>query len=137
MPTYEYRCPKGHEFELFQRMSDDPIATCPTCGAESERLLSAGAGFLFKGEGFYITDYRPDSYHEAAKAERAGADGKESPKDKSTKAESTSDSKSDKGTSATGSETTAGKSPSDASKSGGKESSPTKGRQGKSPGGPD
>ncbi len=52
MPTYEYRCPKGHDFELFQKMSDEPRASCPQCGAESERLLSGGAGFLFKGGGF-------------------------------------------------------------------------------------
>lgn len=72
MPTYEYRCPKGHEFERFQRMSDDPVADCPTCGKEAERLLSAGAGFLFKGDGFYITDYRSESYRKAAKAEKGG-----------------------------------------------------------------
>ena len=58
MPTYEYRCPEGHEFELFQKMSDEPVATCPQCGEEAERLLSAGGGFVFKGEGFYITDYK-------------------------------------------------------------------------------
>lgn len=73
MPTYEYRCPKGHHFELFQRMSDEPVADCPECGKAAERLLSAGAGFLFKGEGFYITDYRSDSYHKAAQAEGKGA----------------------------------------------------------------
>jgi len=80
MPTYEYRCPKGHEFELFQRMSDEPRAECPDCGAEAERLLSAGAGFLFKGDGFYITDYRSESYKSAAKAEaektKKGGDSK-------------------------------------------------------------
>jgi len=70
MPTYEYRCPKGHEFELFQRMSDEPKAKCPTCGAKAKRMLSAGAGFLFKGGGFYITDYRSDTYQKAAKAEQ-------------------------------------------------------------------
>ena len=70
MPTYEYRCPEGHDFELFQRMSDEPGAECPTCGRLAERLLSAGAGFLFKGEGFYITDYRPESYRKEASAER-------------------------------------------------------------------
>jgi putative FmdB family regulatory protein len=69
MPTYEYRCPKGHEFELFQRMSDKPGAKCPTCGVKAKRILSAGAGFLFKGGGFYITDYRSDTYQKAAKAE--------------------------------------------------------------------
>jgi putative FmdB family regulatory protein len=70
MPTYEYRCPDGHEFDLFQRMSDPPEAVCPECGKKAERLLSAGAGFLFKGEGFYITDYRSDSYRKAAEAEK-------------------------------------------------------------------
>lgn len=69
MPTYEYRCPKGHEFEEFQRMSDPPVAACPECGAEAERLLSGGAGLLFKGSGFYITDYRSDSYKKAAAAD--------------------------------------------------------------------
>ncbi len=70
MPTYEYRCPEGHEFEKFQRMSDLPVAQCPTCGQDASRLLSAGAGLLFKGEGFYITDYRSDSYKEAAAKEK-------------------------------------------------------------------
>ncbi|MHB1170022.1 MAG: FmdB family zinc ribbon protein, partial [Longimicrobiales bacterium] len=49
MPTYEYRCANGHAFEQFQRMSEDPIDTCPQCGAPAERLLSPGAGLLFKG----------------------------------------------------------------------------------------
>ena len=66
MPTYEYRCANGHAFEQFQRMSEDPIDTCPQCGAPAERLLSPGAGLLFKGSGFYITDYRSDSYKKAA-----------------------------------------------------------------------
>ncbi|MEX2526064.1 MAG: zinc ribbon domain-containing protein [Gemmatimonadota bacterium] len=70
MPTYEYRCPDGHAFELFQRMSDPPSADCPECGKSSERLLSSGAGFLFKGDGFYITDYRSDSYKKAAEADK-------------------------------------------------------------------
>lgn len=72
MPTYEYRCSRGHEFELFQRMSDEPRADCPTCGDSAQRLLSAGAGFLFRGEGFYITDYRSDAYRSAAKKEEGG-----------------------------------------------------------------
>lgn len=76
MPTYEYRCPKGHEFEIFQRISDEPRAECPECGKEAERLLSAGAGLVFKGSGFYITDYRSDSYREAAKAEGKDGSGK-------------------------------------------------------------
>lgn len=75
MPTYEYRCPEGHEFEEFQRMSDPPVASCPVCGEESERLLSAGAGLIFKGSGFYITDYRSDSYKSAAAADKSGSGG--------------------------------------------------------------
>ena len=78
MPTYEYRCHQGHHFELFQKMSDEPRAECPVCGADSERLLSAGAGFLFKGNGFYVTDYRSDSYkQEASKDESGGTPEKE------------------------------------------------------------
>ena len=69
MPTYEYRCPKGHDFELFQRMSDEPVADCPECGAAARRRISAGAGFLFKGEGFYITDYRSSEYKKKASDE--------------------------------------------------------------------
>jgi putative FmdB family regulatory protein len=74
MPTYEYRCPEGHRFELFQRMSEPPEAVCPTCGAAAERMLSSGAGLLFKGSGFYITDYaRGDSYRKAAEADSGTA----------------------------------------------------------------
>ena len=69
MPTYEYRCSAGHRFEQFQRMSEEPLKECPQCGAPAERLLSAGVGLLFKGSGFYITDYRSDSYKKAAEAE--------------------------------------------------------------------
>lgn len=70
MPTYEYRCSScNHDFEKFQRMSDQPVAECPECGAQAERRLSGGAGLLFKGSGFYITDYRSDSYKQAAKSE--------------------------------------------------------------------
>jgi len=75
MPTYEYRCPKGHGFEVFQRMSDDPVAKCPECGAKAERLISGGAGFLFKGAGFYITDYRSDDYKKKASKETPSTDG--------------------------------------------------------------
>jgi len=75
MPTYEYRCPRGHTFDVFQRMSDEPVAECPECGEKSERLLSAGAGLLFKGGGFYITDYRSDSYKKAAEKEKGSASG--------------------------------------------------------------
>jgi putative FmdB family regulatory protein len=73
MPTYEYKCPKGHEFEVFQRMSEPPVATCVHCGAQAERQLSAGGGLLFKGSGFYITDYRSDTYKKAAEADKGSA----------------------------------------------------------------
>jgi putative FmdB family regulatory protein len=75
MPTYEYRCPEGHVFDVFQRMSDDPVAECPECGKAAERQLSAGAGLLFKGEGFYITDYRSESYKKAAAKEKPSGGG--------------------------------------------------------------
>jgi putative FmdB family regulatory protein len=83
MPTYEYRCPKGHEFEKFQRMSEPPVAQCPACGQEASRLLSGGAGLLFKGEGFYITDYRSDSYKKAAASDSGGGESKQAGESKS------------------------------------------------------
>jgi putative FmdB family regulatory protein len=78
MPTYEYRCSNGHDFELFQRMSDEAVDTCPECGADAQRLLSAGAGLLFKGDGFYITDSRKDDYKKKAASEKRGSGGAES-----------------------------------------------------------
>jgi putative FmdB family regulatory protein len=79
MPTYEYRCPAcQHEFEQLQKMSDEPGAACPECGAPAERLLSGGAGLLFKGSGFYITDYRSDSYKKAASSEKGSGGEKKS-----------------------------------------------------------
>ena len=71
MPTYEYRCGGcQNEFEKVQKMSEEPRAQCPVCGAEATRRLSGGAGLLFKGSGFYITDYRSESYKKAAGADR-------------------------------------------------------------------
>ena len=76
MPTYEYVCEKcGHEFEKFQSMAASPLKVCPEdkCGQKRwgkgsvKRAISGGAGLIFKGSGFYITDYRSDSYKEAAK----------------------------------------------------------------------
>lgn len=58
MPTYVYRCTKcGHRFEKFQSMAAEPVKTCPECGAPVERLIGSGAGLIFKGPGFYATDY--------------------------------------------------------------------------------
>ena len=74
MPTYDYRCPNGHQFDLFQRMSEDPVSECPECGARAERQISGGAGFLFKGDGFYITDNRSEDYKKKASAETSSSD---------------------------------------------------------------
>lgn len=60
MPTYEYRCTEGHNFEQIQKMSELPILVCPVCGAAAVRAISGGAGLIFKGTGFYITDYGKD-----------------------------------------------------------------------------
>jgi putative FmdB family regulatory protein len=60
MPTYEYECPEGHAFEKFQKMSDKPRARCPVCGKPASRKISGGAGLVFRGSGFYITDYGKD-----------------------------------------------------------------------------
>jgi putative FmdB family regulatory protein len=70
MPTYEYECQKcGHRFEEFQSMKDAPLTKCPKCKGKLKRLIGAGAGFLFKGSGFYVTDYRSSSYEKGKKGE--------------------------------------------------------------------
>ena len=76
MPTYEYKCSAcGHTFERFQPMSAEPVKRCPQCGkAKVKRLIGTGAGLIFKGSGFYITDHRDAGYKEKAKAD-AGAGG--------------------------------------------------------------
>ena len=73
MPTYEYACTAcGHEFEEFQSIMAKPVTKCPKCGKRKvKRLISAGAGFIFKGSGFYATDYRSDSYKADAKGDVA------------------------------------------------------------------
>jgi len=60
MPTYEYRCENGHDFERVQKMSEKPLTKCPECGAKASRVISGGQGLIFKGSGFYITDYGKD-----------------------------------------------------------------------------
>ncbi|MBU41960.1 MAG: FmdB family transcriptional regulator [Spirochaetaceae bacterium] len=62
MPTYSYRCTAcGHEYDAFQSMKDDPHSECPECGGKVERLIGGGAGIVFKGSGFYVTDYKKTS----------------------------------------------------------------------------
>jgi putative FmdB family regulatory protein len=89
MPTYEYKCKSCEiEFERFQRISDDPITECPECGGEVQRLISTGGGLVFKGPGFYATDYgsgssgRSGSDRQAAK-EAATEAAKDSSKEAS------------------------------------------------------
>ena len=76
MPTYDYRCNHCNvEFELFQSMKDKPKKKCPECGKLAlERLIGTGAGVIFKGGGFYETDYRSDSYKKGAKADKPSAE---------------------------------------------------------------
>ena len=80
VPTYEYICSAGHAFEAFQKISERPKTKCPACGKPATRKISGGAGLVFKGSGFYITDYgkdgkgaRKDKVETAAPAETAGA----------------------------------------------------------------
>jgi putative FmdB family regulatory protein len=85
MPTYEYECQKcGHHYELYQSIKDGPKRTCPKCRGRVKRLLGTGAGLIFKGSGFYTTDYRKPSYAEGAKKDSGAtpspaADPKTSP----------------------------------------------------------
>ncbi|MGH7585119.1 MAG: FmdB family zinc ribbon protein [Gemmatimonadales bacterium] len=60
MPTYHYRCPEGHDFDKFEKISARGRAKCPVCGRPAVRQISGGAGLVFKGSGFYITDYGKD-----------------------------------------------------------------------------
>ena len=100
MPTYDYECDAcGHEFELFQQMTASLKRKCPECGKlKLRRLVGTGAGVIFKGSGFYQTDYRGDSYRKDAEAEKKPAaekgkkDGKKDGKTDSSKP--TSDAKS-------------------------------------------
>ncbi len=85
MPTYDYVCEGcGHAFELFQQMSAPHETTCPECSEESlKRLVGTGAGVLFKGSGFYETDYRSASYKKAAESDKNAAKSDSSSKDQS------------------------------------------------------
>lgn len=71
MPTYDFRCPDGHEFERFYRKLSDaqPQVECPQCGKLADRLISGGAGLSFKGSGFYLTDYGKNAHRKPAAGE--------------------------------------------------------------------
>lgn len=96
MPTYEYRCGNcGHEFEQFQSITAKSLRKCPACGKNKlSRLIGTGAGVIFKGSGFYQTDYRSKSYKEAEKKEKTAGEkcnipqGKTETKDTAKKVES-------------------------------------------------
>ena len=93
MPTYEFRCPTGHEFEQFYRSigSAPSVVACPTCGKTAERQLSAGGGLVFKGSGFYITDYGKDGKKpQASSPPSSDASKSESGPDAAAKGESAS-----------------------------------------------
>ena len=97
MPTYDYRCKAcEHEFEEFQSMTAKPLRKCPDCGRlQLERLIGTGAGVIFKGSGFYETDYRSESYRkDAEKDSKKPEKGKDSKSDSSSgKPSSSGDSK--------------------------------------------
>jgi putative FmdB family regulatory protein len=85
MPTYEYICENcGHELERFQSIKSRPLRKCPECGEKKlKRLLGTGSGVIFKGSGFYQTDYRSESYKKAAKKDKDSSKAKSKDEDKS------------------------------------------------------
>ena len=78
MPTYDYRCDAcEHEWELFQSIKANPVRKCPECGKlKAKRIIGAGAGIIFKGSGFYQTDYRSKSYKKGAEAAKKASEKK-------------------------------------------------------------
>lgn len=78
MPTYDYKCGAcGHQFEHFQSMKDAPLRKCPKCAkSKLERLIGTGAAIIFKGSGFYQTDYRNESYKKAAEADKPASESR-------------------------------------------------------------
>ena len=95
MPTYDYLCDScGHEFEKFQSITARTLRKCPECGKNQlKRLIGTGAGIIFKGSGFYETDYRSESYKEAKKKEEKSATEAKDKKDTKTKTETKSETK--------------------------------------------
>jgi putative FmdB family regulatory protein len=132
MPTYEFRCSNGHRFDQFHKISDAPsTAECPECGAIAERMISGGAGLVFKGSGFYLTDYGKNAHRTSGSAapsasgdgDGGGSKGESKSDAKSeskseSKAESKAESKSD-AKPASGSAGSGGSTPSAPSSSGG------------------
>ena len=100
MPTYEYKCLDcGIQFDRFQSITEDPLQECPECSGQTKRLIGAGAGLIFKGSGFYITDYRSEGYKESAKKDKdssSSGDGDSKSSDSKSGDSKSSDSKSSK-----------------------------------------
>ena len=116
MPTYDYRCPNGHDFEHFFRKISDATAelVCPTCGAVAQRRVSGGAGLVFKGSGFYLTDYGKNAHRRGSEG---GGGSSESKSESSTESKSSSKSESTKPDGSSSSAKSEGSAKSDASKS--------------------
>ena len=84
MPTYEYECIKcSHRFDIFQSITDKPLEMCPKCGGKLRRLIGSGSAVIFRGSGFYATDYRSEDYRKKSKEERSpgGKEKKSSPEE--------------------------------------------------------
>jgi len=111
MPTYQYECVAcNHAFEHFQSMNDKPLKKCPSCGkARLKRLIGTGAGIIFKGSGFYQTDYRSSNYNKSAKAD-SSASAAASPSSSSSSSAPSSSTSSSSGTSESGAKATSAKS---------------------------
>ena len=102
MPTYEYECPKcSNMFEEFQSITAEPLTKCPQkgCRGRVKRLIGTGGGLLFKGSGFYITDYRSESYKQGEKAANKSSDSKSESKGSESKTSSGSSSSKESATS--------------------------------------
>lgn len=95
MPTYDYRCDNcDHELEVFQSITAKPLRKCPDCGKlKLKRLIGTGAGLIFKGSGFYETDYRSDSYKKGAESDKPKTDTPKTDSKKETKSETKKETK--------------------------------------------
>ena len=97
MPTYEFKCPKGHVFEkYYPTITNTRRLKCPQCGKMAQRLISGGAGLVFKGSGFYITDYKrkgekPDTGEKTEKVEKVAKPAESTPKPNKKSKDSSSD----------------------------------------------
>lgn len=118
MPTYDYQCEAcGHRFEKFQSITAAPIRKCPDCGKRKvKRLIGTGAGLIFKGAGFYITDYRDAGYKEKAKSESSGTSDSKPSESKSSDASAGSSESTKKSDAATSKDSTPKSKPSKHSK---------------------